>query len=257
MVVPKTALVTGAGRRLGLAFAEALAADGWSVAFHVNSSADRAQQAVNAITGNGGTAVVIKADLSHSAQASALVDRAVAELGPLGLLINNAAIFEPDSVRNGDLATIEANLSINLVAPMLLTRSFAQQLPADACGQVVNILDQRVTNPTPHYMSYTAAKMALSAMTRTWATDLAPRIRVNGLAPGMALPNHGDDEAGMKFWTDGYPLRRGTSPEELCDALRYLLSAPAVTGQTLILDGGQNLGWLHPEGGYPLKPGTP
>tara|TARA_Y100001960_G_C14031140_1_gene520633 strand:- start:190 stop:510 length:321 start_codon:yes stop_codon:yes gene_type:complete len=106
-------------------------------------------------------------------------------------------------------------------------------------------------------MSYTAAKMALSAMTRTWATDLAPRIRVNGLAPGMALPNHGDDEAGMKFWTDGYSLRRGTSPEELCDALRYLLSAPAVTGQTLILDGGQNLGWLHPEGGYPLKPGTP
>jgi len=251
----RVALVTGSGRRLGLAMAQALAADGWAVVFHANSAIEPAEAAAAAAREAGGQAVAIQADLSDPDALGPLVEAASAAFGPLTLLVNNAGVFEHDGIRTTTKCTIATNLNLNLIAPMLLTQAFVGQLPKGMAGNVVNILDQRVANPTPNYMSYTASKVALAVMTRTWALELAPAIRVNGIGPGMALPDPGNDEAGMKTWTDGYPLRRGTSPEEISDALRYILSAPAMTGQILHLDGGQNLGWLHPEGGYPLKPG--
>jgi len=249
------ALVTGAGKRLGLAITNALAADGWAVAFHAWSSLGVAETAVAAINDAGGTAVALSADLSDPAATSNLVDAASDALEPLTLLVNNAGVFVPDHVRSATPTSMAANLDVNLMAPVLLTQAFAAQLPWDSHGNVINILDQRIANPTPNYMSYTASKAALAVLTRTWALELAPAIRVNAIGPGMALPDPGDDGTEMKRWTDGYPLRRGTSPEEICDAVRYLLNAPAVTGQTLHLDGGQHLGWLHPEGGYPLQTG--
>lgn len=249
------ALVTGSGKRLGLAIANALADDGWAVVFHANSSLEVAQSAAQAVIDRGGLAAAFQADLSDPDALEPLVASAGAAFGPLTLLVNNAGVFEHDSIRTVTKNTIATNLNLNLIAPMLLTQAFVAQLPGGVQGNVINILDQRVANPTPNFMSYTASKVALAVMTRTWALELAPAIRVNGIGPGMALPDPGNDEAGMKTWTDGYPLRRGTSPEEISHALRYILSAPAMTGQTLHLDGGQNLGWLHPEGGYPLKPG--
>lgn len=249
------ALVTGAGRRLGLAMAQALARDGWAVVFHANSAIGPAEAAAASVCAQGGRAVAVKADLSDPDAPGALVDSAGAAFGPLTLLVNNAGVFRHDGIRTATQSTIAANLNLNLIAPMLLTQAFVAQFPDGAQGNVVNILDQRVANPTPNYMSYSASKVGLAVLTRTWALELAPAIRVNGIGPGMALPEPGGDDASMEFWTKGYPLRRGTSPEEISDALRYILSAPAMTGQILHLDGGQNLGWLHPEGGYPLKAG--
>ena len=248
------ALVTGAGRRLGLAMARALAADGWPVALAARKSFADAQAEARDIADRGGKALAIRGDLADRQTPARVVREAMEVLGPVTLLVNSAAVFIDDSVRNAGPDTIDANINTNLVAPMLLTRAFFEQLPPSTQGCVINMLDQRVTNPTPRYMSYTASKVALEAMTRTWALELAPVVRVNGIAPGMALPDHQSDEAAMARWTAGFPMGRGTSPEEVCDALRFLVQAPSVTGQVIYLDGGQRLGWQHPAGGYPLGP---
>ena len=250
------ALVTGAGRRLGLAMARALADRGWPVALACNTSLESAEAAARDIRRNGGRAHAVCGDLTDGEAPDLVVARAARELGPLSLLVNNAAVFIDDSVRNAGRASIEANIGVNLVAPMLLTRAFAEQLPESDTGNVINLLDQRIANPTPRYMSYTASKAALEVMTRTWALELAPAIRVNAIAPGMALPDRGRDAGDMTRWTSGHPMRRGTSPGEVCDALLFLVSAPSVTGQVLYLDGGQRLGWRHPAGGYPLGSDT-
>ena len=246
------ALVTGAGLRLGLAMARALAADGWAVALAARNSFASAEAAAREITSGGGKAVAIMGDLTDRETPQRLLRQSVEELGAVTLLVNNAGVFIDDSVRTMSPDTIDANLNVNLRAPMLLTRAFYELLPSSAEGCVINLLDQRVANPTPRYMSYTASKVALEAMTRTWALELAPNVRVNAIAPGMALPDHHSNEAVMARWTAGFPLGRGTSPEEICDALRFLVRAPSVTGQVIHLDGGQRLGWQHPAGGYPL-----
>jgi len=234
------ALVTGAGRRLGLAIAGALAAEG-------------AAEGAEAARGHGVRAVALAADLADPEAVATLAPRAAGALGrPLDLLVHNAAVFHRDSLQDATRAGWELHMAVNVTAPVFLTQAFVAQLPEGADGNVVNILDQRVVNPTPHRMSYSASKATLWALTRTWAVALAPRVRVNAIGPGMALPDHGSDETEMARRTEGYPLRRGTTPDEVNDALRYILGAPAMTGQILVLDGGQHLGWLHPPGGYPL-----
>ena len=161
------ALVTGAGRRLGLAMARARAADGWPVALAArNSFADACAEARD-ITVRGGKARAIRGDLADRQTPARVVREAMEELGPVTLLVNSAAVFIDDGVRTAGPDTIDANINTNLIAPMLLTRAFFEQLPPSTQGCVINMLDQRVTNPTPRYMSYTASKVALEAMTRT------------------------------------------------------------------------------------------
>lgn len=249
---PRTALVTGAGKRLGLALARALTADGWAVALHYASSTAEAEDAVAEIARTGGHAIALQADFGDAEATEGLVPRAVAALGPLGLLVNNAAVFERDELGSVEATGFDRQMAINLRAPLLLAQAFAGQLPEGAAGNIVNILDQRVVNPTPHYMSYTASKAALWTLTRTWALALAPAIRVNAIGPGIALPDKDHSDADMARWVEGFPLRRGTTPDEMCRALRFILDAPALTGQMITLDGGQHLGWLHPPSGYPL-----
>ena len=243
---PRAALVTGAGKRIGRAIALALAAEGWAVAVHHHRSRAEAEAVVRDIAAGGGRAVAIAADLAREAEIKTLVPRAVATLGPLGCLVNNAAVFDNDLALSVTRESWDRHLETNLRAPFVLMQEFARQLPAEAEGAVVNLLDERVWSLTPYFVSYTVSKAALWALTRSMALALAPRIRVNGIGPGPTLPSPRQSEEQFRRQSETMPLRRGTSPEEIAQAVRFILAAPAMTGQMIALDGGQHLGWAQP-----------
>jgi NAD(P)-dependent dehydrogenase (short-subunit alcohol dehydrogenase family) len=240
---PKTVLITGAARRIGRAMAESLAADGWGVAVHFHGSSQAADEVLTSITSKGGKAVACDADLSNPQAVADLIPHAVRQIGPLGCLINNASIFERDDIETATLASWDSHMAINLRAPFFLAQAFARQLPADKTGSIINIIDERVWHLTPHFASYTLSKAGLWSMTQTLAMALAPRIRVNGIGPGPTLPSPRQTQAQFDAQSLSMPLGRGTTPAEICDAVRYVLAAPAMTGQMIALDGGQHMGW--------------
>ena len=244
----RTALVTGAARRIGRAIALDLARHGWSVAVHCRSSVDEAREVVREIMAGGGRAALIQADLGRESEADSLVPRAAEALGPLTCLINNASTFELDLADTVTRASWDAHLETNLRAPFVLTQAFARQLPEGQDGNVINLLDQRVWNLTPYFVSYTVSKTGLWTLTRSLALALAPRIRVNAIGPGPALKSPRQTEADFARQCEMTPLKRGTSPEEICEAVRFILGAPALTGQMIVLDGGQHLGMKLPPG---------
>ena len=249
---PRAALVTGAGQRIGRAIALDLARAGWAVAVHYHTSARAAEQVVAEIEAGGGRAVALQAELSDEDRVAALVPDAAAALGPLGCLINNASCFENDSVESADRQSWDRHMEANLRAPFVLTQAFARALPEAAGGAVINLLDQRVWNPTPYFLSYTLSKAGLWTLTQTLALALAPRIRVNGIGPGPALPNARQTPEQFARQCAKMPLGRGTNPEEICAAVQFILAAKAMTGQMIALDGGQHLGWAQPPAGYRL-----
>jgi NAD(P)-dependent dehydrogenase (short-subunit alcohol dehydrogenase family) len=239
---PKAALVTGAARRVGRALAEHLGRSGWAVAVHYNSSADAAQEVVSAIESAGGCAVALQSDLTDEAALGDLVSSAVQALGPLGLLVNNAAVFEWDDALSANRASWDRHLETNLRAPFVLTQAFARQLPEGANGHVVNLLDGYVTAPARGFTSYHLSKFGLYGLTRSLALELAPRIRVNGIGPGAVLPDHYRDQAEIDRVNAATPLGVGTDPAEICRTVDFLLGARSVTGQMIALDGGRHLG---------------
>jgi NAD(P)-dependent dehydrogenase (short-subunit alcohol dehydrogenase family) len=242
-IMPRAALVTGAAKRIGRAIALALAADGWAVAVHYRASRAPADTLVAEIARAGGQAVALAADLADEAAVAGLVPRAVAALGPLGCLVNNASSFENDTVATATRASWDEHLEVNLRAPFVLMQAFAAQLPEAASGAIINMLDQRVWSVTPYFVSYTVSKAGLWTLTQTMALALAPRIRVNGIGPGPTLPSPRQSDEQFARQCASLPLRRGTSPEEIAAAIRFILAAPAMTGQMIALDGGQHLGW--------------
>jgi NAD(P)-dependent dehydrogenase (short-subunit alcohol dehydrogenase family) len=235
--------VTGAGQRIGRAMAVALAEDGWAVAVHHHRSADPANRVVEEIEESGGSAFAIGCDLTREDEVATLVPRCVDRLGPLGLLINNASVFEHDEALTVTRATWQAHMETNLRAPFVLSQGFAAQLPPAAEGNIVNIVDQRVWNLTPHFISYTLSKAGLWTLTQTLALALAPRIRVNAIGPGPTLPSPHQTAAQFAQQCDSMPLGRGATPDDIVAALRYILGAGAVTGQLIAVDGGQHLCW--------------
>ncbi len=242
--VPKTALVTGAAHRIGGAIAEDLAARGWAVAVHCLRSREKAEALAGRVTAAGGRAAVVTADLAREAETATLVGRAAEALGgPLGLLVNNASVFEDDAALTATRESWDRHMETNLRAPFVLTQAFARQLPEGAEGVVVNMLDQRVWNPTPFFVSYTVSKIALEGLTRTLALALAPRIRVNGIGPGPTLPSRRQTPAQFARQIAETPLGRGPGLDEICRAVRFILDSPALTGQMIALDGGQHLNW--------------
>jgi NAD(P)-dependent dehydrogenase (short-subunit alcohol dehydrogenase family) len=243
--IPKAALVTGGARRIGRALASALAEDGFSVAIHHHSSRLAAENLVEAIRNKGGAAIALAADLGDEGAVRELLPRAEQALGPIGCLINNAGVFASDTVETATRESWELHLAINLRAPFVLIQDFAAGLPKIAGGVVVNLLDQRVWSLTPYFVSYTLSKAGLWTLTQTMALALAPRIRVNGIGPGPALPSPRQSAEEFARQCATMPLRRGTSPREIAAALRFILSAPAMTGQMIALDGGQHLGWAQ------------
>ena len=243
--VPKAALVTGGARRIGRALVLALAESGYAVAIHHHRSRGEAEALAAAIAGNSGRAVALAADLADEDAVRLLLQQATAALGPIGVLVNNASIFENDTAASVTRQSWDRHLAVNLRAPFVLIQEFAAQLPPEAGGAVVNLLDERVWNLTPYFVSYTLSKDALWTLTRTMALALAPRIRVNGIGPGPTLPSPRQSPDQFLERCRSLPLRRGTSPEEIAAALRFILAAPAMTGQMIALDGGEHLGWAQ------------
>ncbi len=243
---PRTALVTGAAARIGRAIALDLAADGWAVAVHYHGSEAGAQAVVDEIAAAGGRAAAFAADLSDEAATAGLLPRVTEALGPVGCLVNNASVFENDRIETLTRAGWDLHMAVNLRAPVVLTQAMAEALPADAAGCIVNIVDQRVVNLTPYFQSYTVSKSGLWALTRTTALALAPRIRVNAIGPGPVLPSARQTPAQFDEQVARLPLKRGPSPEDVARTVRYILAMDAMTGQLILLDGGQHLGWAQP-----------
>ena len=241
-----TVLVTGAGRRIGRAIALGLGRDGHAIAVHYRASADEAKSVAGEIVEAGGRAVALKADLTCEDEVKRLIGAAADALGPVDCLINNASVFENDAVGTATRESWDAHMETNLRAPFVLTQTLAAALPAKAHGNVINILDERVRNLTPHFISYTLSKAGLWTLTRTLALALAPRIRVNAVGPGPILPSPRQTQAQFDRQATMMPLGQGSTPEEICDAVRFILAAPAMTGQMIALDGGQHLGWAQP-----------
>ena len=249
MSIPKTVLVTGAARRIGRAIACDLGGSGWSVVVHYNRSAGEAETVVDEIKAAGGMATSLKADLAIEGETRQLVADSVTAFGPIGCLVNNASTFDRDEFDTVTRASWDAHIEPNLRAPFVLSQDMAAALPEDKDGVIVNIIDQRVWNLTPHFLSYTLSKTGLWTLTRTLALALAPRIRVNGIGPGPTLRNVRQTEAQFQRQQDSVPLRRGASSEEVARAVRFIIDSPSMTGQMIALDGGQHLGWAQPPPG--------
>jgi NAD(P)-dependent dehydrogenase (short-subunit alcohol dehydrogenase family) len=242
----RAALVTGGAVRLGAAIVERLARAGFSVAIHCNQSENAAQVLSARLRDEFGVeSCVVLSDLAGS-DLNPVIEQAQNGLGtPLRLLVNSASVFDRDQMEDFDAEDFDAQMAVNLRAPLLLSQKFAAQAPEGSA--IINLLDQRVLRPTPQHFTYTLSKCALYTATRTMAQALAPKIRVNGVAPGLTLVNPHQDKADFDRRISTLPLRRGGSAEEVADVVAFLASCPSVTGQTIAVDGGQHLAWQTPD----------
>lgn len=240
---PRVALVTGGARRIGAAICRRLAAADMKVVIHCHRSRSEAE----ALAQELGNSAVVTGNLADLGAIEQLYAEAARLFGPPDLLVNNASIFLDDRADTLTPAQLEAQFAINLHAPLLLAKAFANALPRESAGAIINIVDQRVLRPNPQYFSYALTKSALFAATRTMAQAYAPRIRVNGVAPGPTLPNPRDGDEGLRREAGATLLERVIAPEEIADAALFLANAPSVTGQMIAVDGGQHLGWRTPD----------
>jgi NAD(P)-dependent dehydrogenase (short-subunit alcohol dehydrogenase family) len=244
---PRAALVTGGAKRVGLAITRALVEAGYAVAVHANTSRADADLLCADIRAQGGRAAAVQADLSDHAQVLKLVPAAVAAIGPLTLLVNNASIFEADDIATLDRALFDRHMAIHVRAPLFLAQAFAAQAPNSADASIVNLLDQRVLKPTPLFLSYALSKNGLYAATTMLAQGLAPKVRVNGVAPGPTLPSRRQSKEEFARQASKLPLGHGPTPEQIAQAVLFLAGAPSVTGQVIAVDGGQHLAWQTPD----------
>ncbi len=240
-------LITGAARRIGRAIALDLAERGWRVGIHYRHSASEASDLADQITAAGGHAAAIGGDLADPECLETLVSRCAAALGAPTCLINNASEFVPDTVISTTPKTWDAHFDINLKAPVFLAREMVGSLPDGKTGNVINIIDQRVWKLTPDFFSYTLSKAGLWTATRTLAQALAPRVRVNAIGPGPVLKSVHQTDQDFAAEVQSTILKRGPTPTEIAVAVRFILDAPAMTGQMIALDGGQHLTWNETE----------
>lgn len=242
----KTVLITGGGARVGAALAKGLADDGWAVIIHYFRSTDKAQKLAAEINESGGEAFTVQGNLSVPQDCDTLIERAADAAGSsLTALINNASTFENDSAEDFSRATYDFHMDANLRAPLILSQDFANQ--AEEGGVIINLVDQRVLKPNPRFFTYTLSKAALHWATTTMAQALAPKVRVNAIGPGPVLQNSGQSEEEFEKEASETLLGRGSPPDTLLQAVRYLLSADSVTGQFLAVDSGQHLRWETPD----------
>ena len=243
---PRAVLVTGAARRVGATIATVLGAAGWFVHVHYRNSAAEAEAVAAKIAAAGGKAATVAYDLGtlDSRHAGLLIEACAKHGPPLAALVNNASIFEYDKASTATDEGWARHLQTNLTAPVMLARAFAaqaQSLPEGETGCIVNLLDNKVFATNPDYFSYTISKQALEGATRTLALALAPKVRVNGVAPGIALISGKQSQADFERTHRNNPLKRGCTPEDIARAIRFILETPSMTGHTIVIDGGQYL----------------
>jgi NAD(P)-dependent dehydrogenase (short-subunit alcohol dehydrogenase family) len=239
----RIALVTGAARRLGRSIALALARDGWDIGVHYADSEDEARQTANDIRALGRQAVCLKARLEDEPARAGLIRQLSEQIGPVCGLVNNASRFVHDDIGTVDAASMAAHLTPNLVAPVLLSQAFFQALePERTDGVIVNLLDQKLYNLNPDFLSYTVAKAGLAAATTLLAQAMAPRVRVVGVAPGLTFPSYLQDGPAFERAHARYsPLGRSSTPEDVAAAVVFVMNNRSMTGTVLQVDGGQHL----------------
>ncbi len=237
----RVALVTGGARRIGREIALALARDGWDVAVHYATSRDDALNTVAEIEALGRRAIAVNRDLAVESGVVSLLAECADELAPVTCVVNNASLFEYDNATRFTGDHLQRAMRTNVAAPVLLARSLHQQLAHDARGVVINLLDQKLVNPNPDFLSYTLSKAALKEATMLLAIALAPKVRVVGIAPGLTLASNLQSESGFAEAHRRTPLGRSSTPADVAQAAVYLANAAAVTGTILLVDGGQHL----------------
>ena len=244
----KTVLVTGAGKRLGRCIALALAQAGWQVAVHYHTSKENATETVAACADAASASASFEADLSNETEVRALLPNVVAHFGRVDAVVNNASLFAYDDAASFGYAALERHLRINTGAPVLLAQALHDHLSArrasgeaDAQGAVVNLLDQKLWNQNPDHLSYTLSKAALEAANTMLALALAPVVRVVGVAPGLTLTSDVLTQERFEELHKQSPLGRSSDPEDIAAAVRFALESRAITGTTLLVDGGQHL----------------
>ena len=241
-------LITGGATRIGRVISIALGKAGWDVVVHHHRSKRDAEEVVSTLQDLGVRTFAVAADFSDPHQTANLISDAKSRLGPIDCLINNAALFEYDNINTLSRESWDTHFNINLTAPLLLSQKFAEQVSANGEGNIINIIDQRVWNPTPHFISYTLSKTGLWTLTQTLALALAPKVRVNGIGPGPTLPSARQTKEDFELQWQTLPLKRRVMPQDISDAVLYILSAKSMTGQMIALDSGQHLSW------YPSPP---
>ena len=237
----QTALITGAAIRVGAAIARTLAADGWHVAINYRQSHSEATSLLEEIQANGGRGHLVPGDLRDQTFVNELITSAAKDAPPLTLLVNNASLFQMDSALTMSLQSWEDHHAVNLRAPVFLARDFANQLTDSRTGVVVNLLDNKMFALNSDFFSYTVAKYGLLGATKVLAMELAPKVRVCGIAPGITLPSKNHSQTRFQIAHSLNPMGKGATLDQLIAALRFILSAPAMTGEVITIDGGQSL----------------
>ena len=239
----KTALITGASKRIGMAIALGLANAGYAVAVHYNASRADAEEVVAQIEAAGGQAIAVQADLTDEQSTRTLIERTGSQLGRIGVLINNASLFVEDEIGSDNSELWNQHFSVHVRAPGILAAEFCDQLADDKHGLIVNIIDQRVWKLNPNFHSYTLSKSALWTATQTMAQTFAPRIRVNAIGPGPTLPSFRQTQEQFDQQVETLPLRVAPQLDEFTKTILFFADTPSVTGQMIALDGGQHLAW--------------
>lgn len=244
----KNALITGAGKRIGSAISNSLSAKGWNLALHYNNSKHSTHKLAEKLNKTYGNKVIcIKADLEEYNQFNRLFSKINEKLGSISCLINNAAVFEYDSIKSTNIKKWNKHFNTNIRAPLFLSQQFAKRLPINKEGNIINIIDQRVLNLTPHFLTYTLSKSSLWTLTQTLALSLAPHIRVNAIGPGPTIKSKRQTKEEFTEQCKRMPLMRGAKPKEIANLVKVILKNPSITGQIIALDGGQHLGWAQSE----------
>ena len=237
----RAALVTGGGRRIGEGIAKALAADGWFVYIHCHKSSDQASEVLQKIKSYNGNGVVVNQDLSEPGAAESLMRKVENGPAPLTALINNASLFEYDTVATITEKSLDEHFAVNVRSPTILSKVFADSLRKGTNGCIINILDNKVYAINPDYLSYTISKVALQGVTSALAMALAPKVRVNGIAPGITLESGNQGDASFIKGQAMSPMGHVSSVEDITRSVLFILNSNSINGNVITIDGGQSL----------------